>query len=851
MNGSQSDKDDIADESGDYHLPPINNETIPISTISDDMVTMGVHDLHTRRIAEEFTFMASTIFEFMLENSDDDIMPIITQFSMPSSAPFESDEIAQSDEQSTLDIATQYAATSSSSNGSDTTSQICPICCVTSFDQDGMIGFKVTCPSCLFIACARCIKKSYELSPVQNIFIECVGCGKTSITINEMEKNKILKPLAYGILRPRLIQYFTDRENKLLEGTSELSEFYIRQRIVLSHVHKSQFYLKINSMNLYDYSAIGNFEITVPIASKHQDPPISHEQNVFNIFEIFVKPDPLFEINGNESIAMSLIRSLYEIIRENFSMAYHDNSFASSIILRNIYLHDMEPVNLPPPKAIQVYNAHIEFLDLISHVCRNVPIYFFTKTGEIMAKFLIELVSFHFTIQIYDPLYFRHALDAFIAKLGGLSSTGGVETVSKYGKCWRDTCRGYLHDIGVNLECRLCKAVQCKKCNEPICGDTNAISEHVCDTNIVSNIELIKSTSQPCPKCNIPITKIEGCHHMFCTQCFQPFDWETRALHISNTNPIYHDWLRQIQNVDRTLASPNQSEDSILKNLNNFEILRNVYNTNALGMDGLSKKTRNLELVAFLKMHHHFTLAGLIATIERTDQLIEKCAEAICLPNYFENRRISYLIGDLTKDQWVADVSRRGLTGFLIYKCVLSLDAFSQLAMQEFIDCYQSLDGLDSRTVTARAKIALTLRRCVRLALNANDQISSLFAIGGMVKNRAKNRIIFKELKKYEALFDQKFSKNESIDSEYAYLLDCAEKNPSITPCSLGLVRGLSTSNYLSLNLRSQASSTIGQRTRNRMSNVNDAEEHRVLKIFTMTSEKDLIEWINETVDIS
>lgn len=105
-------------------------------------------------------------------------------------------------------------------------------------------------------------------------------------------------------------------------------------------------------------------------------------------------------------------------------------------------------------------------------------------------------------------------------------------------KCPANDCKGYISDCGV---CGLCDTKSCVKCMEIVESE-----DHECDENILKNIECLKDSTKPCPKCSTPIHKIDGCDQMFCTVCHIAFSWKTLAIETSHIhNPHYYQWLRE------------------------------------------------------------------------------------------------------------------------------------------------------------------------------------------------------------------------------------------------------------------------------------------------------------------
>ena len=104
-------------------------------------------------------------------------------------------------------------------------------------------------------------------------------------------------------------------------------------------------------------------------------------------------------------------------------------------------------------------------------------------------------------------------------------------------KCPSEDCRGFLSE---EWKCGICKQEFCEKCHcilEP---------NHKCNKDIVKTIKLLKRDTKPCPKCNVPIYKIEGCSQMWCTQCHVAFDWKTGRLETGRIhNPHYFEFKKR------------------------------------------------------------------------------------------------------------------------------------------------------------------------------------------------------------------------------------------------------------------------------------------------------------------
>jgi len=98
--------------------------------------------------------------------------------------------------------------------------------------------------------------------------------------------------------------------------------------------------------------------------------------------------------------------------------------------------------------------------------------------------------------------------------------------------CPVENCKGFLSS---KWKCGICHIWCCASCHEIKGAEHNA--EHTCDPVVVESIREIGSTSKQCPKCYVPIFKIEGCDQMWCTLCEVYFSWRTGDI---DTSGRYH-----------------------------------------------------------------------------------------------------------------------------------------------------------------------------------------------------------------------------------------------------------------------------------------------------------------------
>lgn len=178
--------------------------------------------------------------------------------------------------------------------------------------------------------------------------------------------------------------------------------------------------------------------------------------------------------------------------------------------------------------------------------------------------------------------------------------------------CPMEKCRGFICDTH---ECGTCKTRLCAKCMEV----TN--KSHVCDSNILKNIEAMKKECKPCPGCSKPIYKINGCDLMWCVSCHSQFSWERGCIVKGiNHNPHYYIWMRE-------------NKKDIPRNPNDMCQLPWIYDIHEI----LQQKGK---IFPFLENCHR--LVGHIMTKNINQP-----------PDTRKNDRFLYLLGELDDESWV------------------------------------------------------------------------------------------------------------------------------------------------------------------------------------------------------
>ena len=115
-------------------------------------------------------------------------------------------------------------------------------------------------------------------------------------------------------------------------------------------------------------------------------------------------------------------------------------------------------------------------------------------------------------------------------------------------KCRVENCKGYLSS---QWKCGLCDTHTCKSCHVIIGkrikneDGTYQLPEHTCNDDDIKTAMLLSKDTKNCPKCSVPISKIDGCDQMWCVGCKTAFSWKNGDIITGRFhNPHYYEWLR-------------------------------------------------------------------------------------------------------------------------------------------------------------------------------------------------------------------------------------------------------------------------------------------------------------------
>jgi hypothetical protein len=189
-------------------------------------------------------------------------------------------------------------------------------------------------------------------------------------------------------------------------------------------------------------------------------------------------------------------------------------------------------------------------------------------------------------------------------------------------KCLDDSCRGFL---STQWKCGICECSFCVDCH----GKKDR--GHVCNEDEKATIKALKSESKPCPKCEMPISRISGCSQVWTPCCKIAFDWNTGEIDEGRIHsPEYYAYIqRTIGSVPRERGDiPCGEVDQIdLHNAIHFKFHSDVFK--------------------FYRLKVHVNLV----TLRRLPREIDEISH--------RDLGIKYLTSDITEESWRTNVARR------------------------------------------------------------------------------------------------------------------------------------------------------------------------------------------------
>jgi hypothetical protein len=194
-------------------------------------------------------------------------------------------------------------------------------------------------------------------------------------------------------------------------------------------------------------------------------------------------------------------------------------------------------------------------------------------------------------------------------------------------KCPDSECRGFLSTA---WKCGLCHSNFCIECH----GKKHEGEEHKCNEDEKATVKVLKEESKPCPGCQMPISRIDGCSQVWTPCCKIAFNWNTGKIDNGRIHsPEYFAYMR------RTVgAVPREREDVPCgENMN----IVTLYNR----ISAVVIKKFNIDSYWQLKEHVTYLVNDLPS---ETDA-----------PPTHEDLGVKYLVSEITEKDWKSILSRR------------------------------------------------------------------------------------------------------------------------------------------------------------------------------------------------
>lgn len=189
-------------------------------------------------------------------------------------------------------------------------------------------------------------------------------------------------------------------------------------------------------------------------------------------------------------------------------------------------------------------------------------------------------------------------------------------------KCPDKECRGYL---STRWKCGICSFYFCVDCHR------KKEETHECNEDEKATIQLLKKESKPCPKCEMPISRIDGCSQVWTPCCKIAFDWNTGK--IDNGRIHSPEYFAYIQ---RAIGSvPRERGDIPCGEVNEYDIFM------------MCPSDFHKDIFKLYRLKNHVNNVILPRLPRNIDELNHR------------DLGLKYLISDITEKNWRITVSKR------------------------------------------------------------------------------------------------------------------------------------------------------------------------------------------------
>lgn len=339
------------------------------------------------------------------------------------------------------------------------------------------------CEKCLDQFHVKCLRKWFKTQKYTNI--ACPAC-KRSLSLREA--SDILNVTAFdAYVTTKLIENY----NSFIKANSNIIHRYIAIKECIDRYKDIALLRKVHARieeiitEYKQYKAWREFDSEAQSMTEEVEEKLDEFDERCSLFTITTKP--ITNVEVNVEIFKQIISSLT------------NNIF---ILLTNITL---------PIQAIKLVRSYIKDLEA-NEIYRN---------------------SLVFSINELELMSINKSPYTLLTKLKEIQ-----KNISRTIVCPCTICGGCV--IKEMERCELCFARYCLRCLQPWTDD------HVCDENVVGDVEYLLANTRPCPNCGVRIAKTKDCNHMFCTHCFITYNWESGEIITQSVqNPYRDEWIKK------------------------------------------------------------------------------------------------------------------------------------------------------------------------------------------------------------------------------------------------------------------------------------------------------------------
>nr|QBK85624.1 MAG: E3 ubiquitin-protein ligase [Marseillevirus LCMAC101] len=265
--------------------------------------------------------------------------------------------------------------------------------------------------------------------------------------------------------------------------------------------------------------------------------------------------------------------------------------------------------------------------------------------------------------------------------------------------CPRSSCKGLIEKE--SFKCAICEKKICRRCREPKRSQrkkSDKKQKHVCNPDTIENLKLIRQDTKPCPECAVPISKIDGCGQMWCSQCKFVYNWETGKRETGNIhNPHAIRWEREHGKLERDINDIPCGGLVEMRDLRTYTL--SAYPSDQIKVESIYRRTSEIH----------------------TNHLVAKDSKDICR---------KYLLNEIDEDQWEHSLFIRDRTNERNQIKLDVLTTLRTLMIERFRDLatYTNVN-MPRRKIVAK-KFKKFLLEAEEIRLFTNEALTELCSVG-------------------------------------------------------------------------------------------------------------------------